>query len=136
MAAATGVIGPVVRMCDDPGCGGMFKCERANPLMGLSENVPLHSDLSDEDVCALLRQEISLNPASDDAGVQRMVPDGCEFVVHKVDTDGLGYGMTYAAVYSGPARNRDEALAGSPEWDHGAAVERLKRMRTGGVAPT
>jgi hypothetical protein len=134
--AAAGVLGPVVRMCDNPRCEGVNRCDRVRPgaLFGLADAFDPVTGIPDDAICAHLRQELSLSPASDSAGVQRMVPDGCEFTVHKtppwLDAGGR---LRYDAIYSGPASDRDEALAGVPEWDHEVAVKRLKRMHAAGM---
>lgn len=136
MTAATEVIGPVVRLCDNPQCGGWDACDRIrlDAPMGVIREIDAAKAPADGTVCRIIRDDLSLDYASDSAGVHRTVPDGCEFTVHKgPGPDGK---LCYTAVYSGPARDADEVLAGSPEWEWGAVHERFKRMRAGIAACT
>lgn len=133
MATATEVIGPVVRMCGNPRCGGWNACDRIrlDAPLGVMKEIDPVAGLDDDRVCVLLREDLALDYASDSAGVHRMVPDGCEFTVHKgAAPDGK---LHYTAAYSGPARDPDEVLAGMPEWDWDMVHERFERMRAGGV---
>lgn len=140
MTTATEVIGPVVRMCDNPQCGSESSpsgCGQMYPdsLMGLS--IPLSPSRDDASVCARLSLELSLTYATDSSGVRRAIPDGCGFTAHKapawVEFESKASGnVAWSACYSGPARDLDEALAGSPEWDWDAVHERYKRMQAAG----
>ena len=134
VTTATEAIGPVVRMFGNPQCGGLNACDRIrrDAFMGLTEVLDPAMGVPDDAVCALLCQALAFNYAADSAGVQRMIPDGCEFTVHKnarADWDGR---LRYTAVYSGTAPDKDAALGG-PEWGGDAAAERVKRMRAAGV---
>ena len=142
MTTATEIIGPVVRMCGNPLCGSEDSetgCSQACPpwLMGMS--MAINPDLDDGALCPFFSRELSLTYATDGGGMRRVIPDGCEFTLHKMppqaEFEGRELGrVAWSAWYSGPARDLDEALAGSPEWDWDAVHERYKRMRAGGVA--
>lgn len=142
MATATEVTGPVVRMCGNPQCGSgdrLGGCRRIAPdcLMGMSMGISPEGRRDEDGLCAFFSRELSLTYATDSAKVRRVIPDGCEFTLHKApawfdfETKALGH-VAYSAVYSGPARDRDEALAGSPEWDWDTVHARYKRMQAGG----
>lgn len=137
MTTATEVIGPMVRMCDNPRCGsegGPVGCSQAGPgsLMGMS--VQLDPSRDDESVCARLSMELSLQYATDSHMVRRMIPDGCEFTAHRAppqvdfETKARGY-VAWMAFCARMEQDRDEVLAGSPEWDWDAVHERYKRMQ-------
>ena len=137
MTIVTEVIGPVVRMCGNPQCGGWWdSCDRIrrDAPMGTTTEIDLAKALADDIVCRIIRDDLSLDYASDSAGIRRAVPDGCEFTVHK--STALEGKLRYTAIYSGPAHDADEVLAGSPEWDWDAVHERFKRMRAGDVIST
>ena len=136
MAAET--LGPVVRVCDNPQCGSEDSesgCSRVGPdvLMGMSMGVtpaPRENDI----LCAFFSRELSITYATDSHGVRRVIPDGCEFTLHKaparVEFEGKDRGyVAWGAYYSGPAHDLDEALTGSLEWDWDTVHERYKRMR-------
>lgn len=136
MAAATEVTGPVVRMCGNSRCGSEESetgCSQARLpwLMGMSMGIGPETD--DDALRAFFGRELSLMYATDSGGVRRVIPDGCEFTLHKMppqaefETKALGH-VAWSAWYSGAARDLDEALAGSPEWDWDAVHERYKRM--------
>ena len=138
-AIAHEVLGPVVRMCDNPQCGsedGPFGgCGRINPDAPMALSIPLSPDRDDDSVRARLSLELSLQYASDSGGMRRVIPDGCEFTAHKTPSQWMTAEVTengltaYTAVYSGPARDPDEALAGSPEYDWDTVHERYKQMQ-------
>jgi hypothetical protein len=138
MTTATEVIGPAVRMCGNPQCGseeGETGCSQACPpwLMGMSMGINPETDPGDDVLCAFFGRELSLTYATDSGGVRRVIPDGCEFTLHKMpphvefESKAAGH-VAWSAWYSGPASDLDEALAGSPEWDWDAVHERYKRM--------
>lgn len=144
MTTATEVTGPVVRMCGNPQCGSEDSatgCSQASPgwLMGMSMAINPEAGLDDDALRAFFSRELSLTYATDSSGVRRQIPDGCEFTLHKTppwvefETKALGH-VAWGAYYSGPARDRDEALAGSPEWDWDTVHERYKQMQAAAVA--
>ena len=136
MSTATALL-PVVRMCDNPDCGGWGACDRIreNPIMGLAEFAD-PATASDADVLAILRQDIALAVPRCHSGGHQMVPAGCEFTVHKgriaiADTDLLPEHQgkeRYAAVYSGPDVTLDEILASAPESTTELMQERLRAL--------
>lgn len=135
----TGMIGPVVKMCDEPDCGGINGCERIrrDVGLGLSDHISPPAGVSADDLAvAVFQQELTLNYATDSNGVKRMIPDGCEFTVHKSPDVYHVLGPLYAAVYSGTAITRDEVLADAPEWNMDEAMTRRRRMQEAGVLPT
>ena len=106
--------------------------------MGMSIGITPEAGLDDDALCAFFGRELSLTYALDGGGVQRMIPDGCEFTLHRapawVEFEGKARGLVaWGAYYSGPARDRDAALAGSPEWDWDVVHERYKRMQARAV---
>ena len=130
MAPVTGgLIGPVLRMCSNSDCGGLNTCDaiRLDAPIGVTKEIDPAKWPGDEDVLTAFRDDIALDCASDSAGVRRMIPDGCEFIVHKGrGTDGT---VRYTAIYSGPD---PDPLAGTPEWDWDVVHDRFKRMRGAG----
>ena len=136
MSTATALL-PVVRMCDNPDCGGWGACDRIRNerrTMGMMEWVtPDESYAGDEDqILRVLRQELTVQQASDSKGVLHMVPPA-EFTVHK-GTSGLSAsamqaGEAYAVTYSGPDRDLDDILADSPKWSMDLVQERLRALR-------
>lgn len=123
--------GPVVTMCQNPDCKGWDMCPDMRRKDKRSMGIADHYDpgLDEAIILRMFRQELALIGASDSTGVMHMVPDGCEFTVHK------GWGAIptekrteatecYTAVYSGPDMDLDDILAESPEWDHDAAMAR------------
>ena len=138
-------IGPVVRMCDDPDCGracpssARDRARITDRTLGISHVIPpeladrFMGDM-DKAVCRILTQDLALNYAPDSHGVKRMIPDGCEFTIHKdvaIIPGGQDY---YAAIYSGAATSIDGILDGAPLYDPDVAAERLTRMFPAGTA--
>ena len=132
------VIGPVVRMCANPDCHGLNACPSlARDLARVTDRSIGLSDagrvleLSDEALCQMFAQSLALHYASDSRGFRHLIPDGCEFTVHK--------GAELAtAVYSGPETRIDDILAGAPEHATGfdyVVMPRLRRMREAGLPP-
>lgn len=101
-------------------------------LMALADDVPRFIDPGGEAMCARFRLEIASAGARTSDGVLRMIPDGCEFTIHRELLED-GVQVRYLAVYAGPARDRDEALAGMPPHDPAAAAEKVSRMRMAGL---
>jgi len=139
MTAATGVIGPVVRMCDNPDCGGLNACDRIRPETFIGFTAWLEPGLMTEDtLLAYFTQELLFTCASNSRKVEHLIPDGMEFTVHKGAAglpgvsrkDGL---EAFTVLYSGDAATLDEALEGSPEHqDRDAPIARLVQLRDAG----
>ena len=131
--------GPVVKMCQNPDCGGVGcdQIRRTRRTMAIREHI--RPDLGPADVLAFFRQEIAISGPKDSQGIAHMVPGGCEFTVHK------GWGdipaaeredgrECYIAWYSGPDLDLDGILAGSPEWSHDLMLARLQAMNAAATA--
>lgn len=144
------VIGPVVRMCEDPGCHGAMACpsdarDRAritDRTVGVCEVAGFRTTAMERHLGVLdglmrfkLARQLARNYAPDSHGIRRMIPDGCEFTVHKGNQGippemlaGHEDGEWYVAVYSGPATCIDGILEDAPQYDEEAAAERERRM--------
>jgi hypothetical protein len=151
------IIGPVVRMCTDPDCHGLNACPSCETdksritdrglamaetfdVNRLAAEVP--AGLLDELLCWEIRRTLAWACVPDSQGVKRMIPDGCEFAVHKghagIPPEKVaqhGDWEWYVAVYSGPEAGIDAILGDSPEWDGyepdaeaSAVCRRLKAM--------
>lgn len=106
-----------VEMCGNPDCHVPGSCPGAPdvPLAGITESV----DPAEADESILLRiftQDLALSWCSDDQGVQRLVPAGSHFTVHRGGVDPDTGRSLFVALYDGPAHTKDEWLAGSPEF--------------------
>lgn len=122
-------LGPDVRVCDRPDCHVPNGCKSAmGAFMGLAHEFTSADARDPAVVVALFRQELARGYASDASGGKRMIPDGCEFTVHRSSIPGEHGGRLFMAVYSGPARDIGSALAGAPEYDEAQAAARLRRM--------
>lgn len=116
---------PVLKMCENPVCGGANACDRVRkdrPSMGIAEWHRLL--LPDPDSAAnhdrtmwIMCQELAISGASTSEGVLHFIPDGCEFTVHRGSAGYLGPDHPgeelWTAVYSGEA-DRDAILADAP----------------------
>ena len=120
--------GPVVRMCEDPACGGYGICPAAaadrariaGKTLGISEKKAAGSDATDEVMAWVLAQEIAISRPTDNSGNAWWTPDGLEFRVHK-SADG-----TYSALYSGPCATLEEVFAGALPWSDDEYAARMK----------
>ena len=139
-------LGPVVRMCEDTECQGWNACPAArrdqerviDRTLGLTDFREAAGSISDEGMCVWLAREIARNYSTDSHGVKRMIPDGCEFRVHKFSGAALARwypqaptgGVAYVAIYSGAATCIDDILGDAPEYDEGRAIGRVLLMDT------
>lgn len=128
MATATEVTGPVVRMCGIRPPHHYSECPQVRMQVGLGISVKIHpeAEISDEEACTLLAQELAAGFGKDTSGTMHMIPDGCEFTVHKNIEPGGG--LFYIGIYSGDAVDRDSVLASAPLYQPAVAMERVKRM--------
>jgi hypothetical protein len=138
---ATAAVGPMLRMCVNPDCGGEGACDRIpdRPTFAYKATWELGDGRPEEagDVWArdMLADSFARCSASAVDGGPRnwFIPDGAEFTVHKGD-QGLPEGerrpghVTYAAVYSGTAP-RDELMAAAPPYDPEKAKARVNLMK-------
>ena len=122
MSTATALL-PVVRMCDNPDCGGWGACDRIRSerrTMGITEWLGPDVAMQSEDyILRVITQELSLSAASDSAGALHVIPPGTQFTIHTghggIPADKQQAGKeAYVVVYSGPDMDLDEILAGSP----------------------
>ena len=141
MEAATEIIGPVVRMCDDPDCGGLNACDRiapSQPIMAITVWVE-PGRFPDEALLELLVHDLILACCSDSSGAMHMIPDRTEFTVHKgdrgIEEQRRVPGRDAAtAVYSGPARHKDDIVADAPlaSFEDSSFAYRLQQARNAG----
>jgi hypothetical protein len=128
--------GPAVTVCGNPDCSLPFGCDRVRPGVPLGLAWLFDRELQpppDDVLAAVFRRQLALGFASDSSGTRRVIPDGCEFTVHRSSIPGEHGERQYMAVYSGPARDVDEALAGAAEYDQAEAEARVARMWEAGL---
>ena len=126
-------IGPALRMCGSPRCGGYNCCDRidrSRPGMGITEDIDPGVAVTEEQVIAYLARELAFSAASDAGGVLHVIPDGAGFTVHR-NPDTPDGKRSYSAVYSGTVP-RDELLAGQPAPDDYPLAYRVKLMSAAG----
>jgi hypothetical protein len=125
---------PVVRMCDNPECGGWNACDRIRVTRRTMASLNLVPAGADEWlVRRITLQSLAADCVSDTEGIRHAVPGNCEFTVH-MGHGGLPADQHYrvpggfeacTAVYSGPDADLDDVLAGSPEWSPELMNQRL-----------
>jgi hypothetical protein len=124
-------IGPALRMCANPQCGGYGNCDqidKSRPAMGITEDIGPDMPAAEDRVIARLAMELAWSCASDASGVLHVIPDGAEFTVHR-NPDAPDGRRSYCAIYSG-AVPKDELLAGSPAPEDYPLAYRVKLMGT------
>lgn len=144
-ATAT-VVGPVLRMCDNPQCSGSSACDRIpdRPTLYYILKMIHHPEKTAAAVAEDARWLISrflarcraesmayLFDGCDPAG-PHFIPDGAEFTVHKGSQGPAriqwpDYALDYTAVYSGELP-LDDLLAAAPPWDAEKGIAREDLM--------
>lgn len=143
---ATAVVGPVLRMCDNPECGGEGACDRIpdRPTLYFTATMRRKPGMTNADIAEDARWVISrtlahcpaesvASPFADyDLASARFIPDGAEFTVHNGNqgpsrTRWPDRVVDYTAVYSGELP-LDDLLAAAPPWDAEKAKAREDLM--------
>lgn len=130
---------PVVQMCADPACKGLWSCPSAPDAsfwrFALGDWVG--AEASAEDVVTYFRSQLVLGCASDSVGVKHLVPAAL-YTVHKGSVGrpvplevrrGEVYCVAVCEVATASREARDAVLAPLPVWSHDLAVARIAALR-------
>ena len=144
--AATAVVGPVLRMCDNPQCEAGGACDRIPDRPTLYYILKMHREdapaadawwLISRTLARCRAESMAYQAGGCDPASAHFIPDGAEFTVHKGSQGPAriqwpDYALDYTAVYSGELP-LDDLLATAPPWDaeKGKAREDLMERAEG-----